>query len=105
VVSRAYAFVAFDVLNVEGEDFRNLPLEVRRAELEALIEPDSAIMFSEALEDDGALVFAKACEFGVEGIVSKLLGAYIGCPSKWPRRTQISRRAGAVRLLVLASDC
>jgi bifunctional non-homologous end joining protein LigD len=68
------AFVAFDLLNVEGKDFRKLPLEVRRAELEALIEPDGAIMFSEALEDDGALVFAKACELGLEGIVSKRLG-------------------------------
>jgi bifunctional non-homologous end joining protein LigD len=67
------AFVAFDLLSVEGEDFRELPLEVRRAELEGLIEPDGAIMFSEALEVDGPLVFAKACELGVEGFVSKRL--------------------------------
>ena len=32
-------------------------------------------MFSEALEDDGALVFAKARELGLEGIVSKRLSA------------------------------
>ncbi len=77
------AFVAFDLLNVEGKDFRKLPLEVRRARLEALIEPGSAIMFSEAIEGDGALVFAKACELGVEGIVSKLLGGvYWSGPSR-----------------------
>ena len=77
------AFVAFDLLSVEGKDFRKLPLEVRRAELEALIEPDGAIMFSEAIEGDGALVFAKACELGVEGIVSKRLGgAYWSGPCR-----------------------
>jgi ATP-dependent DNA ligase len=31
-------------------------------------------MFSEALEGEGALVFAKACEMGLEVIVSKRLG-------------------------------
>jgi len=28
-------------------------------------------VFSEALAAEGAIVFAKACEFGLEGIVSK----------------------------------
>ena len=44
------ALVAFDLLNVEGKDFRKLPLEVRRAQLEALVEPGSATVFSEAIE-------------------------------------------------------
>ncbi len=74
---------AFDLLNVDGEDFRELPLEVRRAELEALIEPDGGIMISEAIEDDGALAFAKARELSVEGIVSRRLGgAYWSRPSR-----------------------
>jgi bifunctional non-homologous end joining protein LigD len=38
------SFAAFDLLNVAGEDFRELPLKICRAELAALIEPDSAIM-------------------------------------------------------------
>ncbi len=42
---------------------------MRRAELEALIEPDGSLMFSEALEDDGALVFEKACELGALDIL------------------------------------
>jgi bifunctional non-homologous end joining protein LigD len=76
-------FVAFDVLSVDGEDLRKLALEVRRAELEALINPDGAIMFSEAIEEDGDLVFAKACELGVEGIVSKRLGGvYLSGPCR-----------------------
>src|SRR5208337_3855781 len=42
---------------------------VLRAELEALIEPDGSLMFGEALEDDGALVFEKACELGALDIL------------------------------------
>jgi bifunctional non-homologous end joining protein LigD len=67
-------FVAFDLLQVDGEDMRKLPLEVRRADLATLIEPNGAIIYSEAIEGDGAIVFAKACEMGLEGIVSKRLG-------------------------------
>jgi bifunctional non-homologous end joining protein LigD len=33
------------------------------------------ILFSDALVADGALVFAKACELGLEGIVSKRAGS------------------------------
>jgi bifunctional non-homologous end joining protein LigD len=47
---------------------------VRRAELQALIAGQDAIQFSESLEAAGELVFAKACEMGLEGIVSKRLG-------------------------------
>jgi bifunctional non-homologous end joining protein LigD len=48
-----------------------------------LIEPGGAIVFSEALEVDGALVFAKACELGVEGIVSKRRGGgYLSGPCR-----------------------
>ena len=33
------------------------------------------ILFSEALSAEGALVFAKACKLGLEGIVSKRAGS------------------------------
>jgi bifunctional non-homologous end joining protein LigD len=33
-------------------------------------------VFSDALEAEGALVFAKACELGLEGIVSKRAGSF-----------------------------
>jgi bifunctional non-homologous end joining protein LigD len=78
-------FVAFDLLQIEGEDQRKLALEVRRAELEALLAGQDAIMFSVAIEAAGELVFAKACEMGLEGIVSKRLGApyYSGRVRNW----------------------
>jgi bifunctional non-homologous end joining protein LigD len=37
------------------------------------------IVFSEALAAEGAVVFAKACELGLEGIVSKREGSFYRC--------------------------
>jgi bifunctional non-homologous end joining protein LigD len=67
------SFVAFDLLEFEGEDWRKLPLEIRRAQLDSLVAGIDAITFSEAIEADGATVFAHACKLGLEGIVSKRL--------------------------------
>jgi bifunctional non-homologous end joining protein LigD len=67
-------FVAFDLLQMEREDWRKLALEVRRAQLESLVAGIDAIMFNEAIDAEGALVFAHACKLGLEGIVSKRLG-------------------------------
>jgi bifunctional non-homologous end joining protein LigD len=53
------------------------PLERRREALMWLIvkRRGDGIVYSDALEADGALVFAKACEMGLEGIVSKRAGS------------------------------
>jgi bifunctional non-homologous end joining protein LigD len=67
--------VAFDLLNLNGEDFRQRPLEERRAALSPLVAGVGNILFSDALVAEGALVFAKACELGLEGIVSKRAGS------------------------------
>jgi bifunctional non-homologous end joining protein LigD len=37
------------------------------------------IVFSEVLAADGAVVFAKACELGLEGTVSKREGIFYRC--------------------------
>ena len=93
------AFVAFDLLQIDGQDRRNLALEVRRAELESLVAGIDAITFSEAIEAEGAVVFAKACEMGLEGIVSKRLGGayWAGAAGIGSRsRTRISGDADAI---------
>jgi len=42
-----------------------------------------SIVFSEALAEEGAVVFAKACELGLEGVVSKRAGSvYKNGPSR-----------------------
>ena len=67
--------VAFDLLSLIGEDFRQRPLEERRAVLSPLVAGVAHILFSDALSAEGAVVFAHACRLGLEGIVSKRLGA------------------------------
>jgi bifunctional non-homologous end joining protein LigD len=73
--SEQAAYVAFDLLHLAGKDIRLEPIEDRRAELERIVRSADAILFSEAIEAEGALVFAKACEMGLEGIVSKRAGS------------------------------
>ena len=67
--------VAFDLLTLNGEDLRQRPIEERRAALSPLVAGVHCILFSDALVAEGALVFAKACELGLEGIVSKRAGS------------------------------
>jgi bifunctional non-homologous end joining protein LigD len=63
---------AFDLLELDGEDWRPRRLEERKERLQALISgaPDG-LQFSEHLEGDGVEIFAQACRLGCEGIVSK----------------------------------
>jgi bifunctional non-homologous end joining protein LigD len=72
------AFVAFDLLRLGGDDLRQRPLEKRREALARLIAKrrGDGILFSEALAEEGAVVFANACELGLEGIVSKREGSF-----------------------------
>ena len=69
--------VAFDLLRVNGDDLRLRPLEARREALQRLV-PNvrHGILFCEALAAEGAVVFKKACELGLEGIVSKRAGSF-----------------------------
>ncbi len=64
---------AFDLLMLDGRDFRARPLEERRARLEELLgaDPHAGLQFSAAVAGDGAKVFAAAEKLGLEGIVSK----------------------------------
>jgi bifunctional non-homologous end joining protein LigD len=69
------SYVAFDLMRLEGEDLRLRPLEERREALSRLVAGLDGVLFSEAIEAEGAVVFAKACELGLEGIVSKRAGS------------------------------
>ena len=69
------SFVAFDLLGLEADDLRERPLEERREALARVVAGADDIRFSEAIEAEGSLVFAKARELGLEGIVSKRAGS------------------------------
>ena len=64
---------AFDLIELNGDDLRQDPLQVRKATLTSVVAKAGAgIRFNEHLEsDDGEAVFRHACKMGLEGIVSK----------------------------------
>jgi bifunctional non-homologous end joining protein LigD len=63
---------AFDLLEVDGEDLRALPLSKRKNRLARLLaRAQPGIALNEHTDEDGAVVFLHACKMGLEGIVSK----------------------------------
>jgi bifunctional non-homologous end joining protein LigD len=63
---------AFDLIELNGDDLRRDPLEVRKATLASVLaKAGPGIRFNEHIEGDGPTVFAHACKMGLEGIVSK----------------------------------
>jgi bifunctional non-homologous end joining protein LigD len=81
------SFVVFDLLSLEGEDLRLRSIEERRDALSGLVAGLDGILFSGAIEAEGELVFAKACELGLEGIVSKRTGSLYrsGTSRQWQK--------------------
>jgi bifunctional non-homologous end joining protein LigD len=68
--------VAFDLIELDGEDLRRKPIEERKSKLAKLIRrPRPGILLNQHYEVDGAIVFEHACKLGCEGIVSKRLGS------------------------------
>jgi bifunctional non-homologous end joining protein LigD len=87
VGQRTACLLAFDLLAVDGEDLRPLPLLTRRARLHAVLEgAGPALRFSEHLDGEhGEAMFRHACAMRLEGIVSKKVTApYLsGRRSSW----------------------
>jgi len=69
---RAVDHYAFDLIELNGDDLRRDPLDLRKATLASIVAKASpGIRFNEHIEGDGPTVFAHACKMGLEGIVSK----------------------------------
>ena len=68
---------AFDLLELDGDDMRKLPIERRKIVLAKLLGrvPPPGIVLNVHYEADGAAVFKHACALGCEGIVSKRIGS------------------------------
>ena len=72
--------VAYDIMEVDGQDVRPEPLEERRKRLAKLLSRSNkalrdGIQLSEAITGDGATIFRHACWMDLEGIVSKRIGS------------------------------
>jgi bifunctional non-homologous end joining protein LigD len=75
---------AFDLIEHDGEDLRNLPFLDRKAALSRLLgDLKAGILLNEHIAEDGPTVFAHGCQLGAEGIVSKRVdGPYRSGPSR-----------------------
>jgi len=71
--SRQLVYMVFDLLFLDGEDLRKLPLEERKSWLEALALPTKRghIRYSEHLAGDGRAFLKTTAAAGLEGIISK----------------------------------
>ena len=63
---------AFDLIELNGDDLRRDPFQVRKATLASVLaKAGPGLRFNEHIEADGPTVFAHACKLGLEGIVPK----------------------------------
>jgi bifunctional non-homologous end joining protein LigD len=63
---------AFDLVELNGDNLRRDPLEVRKATLASIVaKAGPGIRFNKPIKGDGPTVFANACKLGLEGVVSK----------------------------------
>ena len=66
------AFVAFDLLHLDGEDLRPMPLAERRALLWSILAPaEGAIQFSQHVAGSGKQFYETVDRMSLEGMVSK----------------------------------
>jgi bifunctional non-homologous end joining protein LigD len=72
--SDRFLYYVFDILHFDGYDLTGAALRTRKTFLRALmadLPAEAPLRYSEHFETDGPLVLARACDMGLEGIVSK----------------------------------
>jgi bifunctional non-homologous end joining protein LigD len=95
-------FVAFDLLRIDGEDLRYVPLMERKAKLRALMpKRTDHLLYCDHVETHGEKLFALACKKDLEGIVAKRkYDPYIVGEAQWVkiRNTAYSQWEGREKL-------
>lgn len=64
-------YCVFDLLELDGENLRKLPLIERKARLKKLVRGSKFIRYTDHIEAKGKSFFKKAVKKGLEGIVAK----------------------------------
>jgi bifunctional non-homologous end joining protein LigD len=67
----AVYYYVFDLLELDGEDLRGLPLLERKAKLRHAVEFRGRLRYTAYRRGDGETAFRSACERGWEGLVAK----------------------------------
>ena len=92
------AYYAFDLLYLDGQDLRALPLLERKAKLEALLgrlpKSETTLRYSEHVRGNGARFFAEAAKLGLEGVVSKRADSVYrsGRGKDWQKSKSLARQ-------------
>ncbi len=69
-------YCVFDLLYLNGHDLRGCWLEDRKEVLRALVPADSPVIrYTDHIEGHGDVFFDRACEYSLEGVVSKKRGS------------------------------
>jgi len=71
----AFVYEIFDLIYLDGYNLRQMPLKERKQVLQQLLASAKAkgpLRYSDHVQGNGAKFFKQACEYGIEGIVSKL---------------------------------
>lgn len=77
-------YAAFDLLGLDGEDLRALPLIERKRRLLELLRQSRTVRYVSHVRGSGPEFFAAACRLDLEGIVSKPADSpYVCRPSPW----------------------
>lgn len=72
-VTTGFVYEVFDLIYLDGFDLTRVPLKKRKALLKGICGGRRDLLrYSEHLEGNGDAFFKHACEYGIEGIVSKL---------------------------------
>jgi bifunctional non-homologous end joining protein LigD len=77
---------AFDLIEIDGRDLRDEPIEARNAELSRVLDGcRPGLVLKAVFHDPGPVVFEHACKLGCEGVVSKRRGSRYarGRSSNW----------------------
>jgi bifunctional non-homologous end joining protein LigD len=64
-------YYAFDLLYLDGEDWRKVPLEERKRKLQSIVKTGNSLRYSDHYEEQGKALFEVARSKGLEGIVAK----------------------------------
>jgi bifunctional non-homologous end joining protein LigD len=64
-------YYAFDLLYLDGYDWRRLPLDERKKKLASLLEVDDTLRYSDHYEQHGKVLYEMAREKKLEGILAK----------------------------------
>lgn len=71
--SRNLVYYLFDLMFLDGTDWRNQPLRLRREQLDQLLQPvaGARLRLSQAFEAAPSDLIASACRMGMEGVIGK----------------------------------